>query len=350
MGVSVKLNDVSTRFNESRISKMISSQSREEALYMGAWDSFKDLFKNDVKRKSIEHLYSLLTEKNSTSELNPNLSKFLNFIKIRDLAKEENKSKFNVIINQGHNYFENSHVLFTINKKIIYKSLINRFEENFICNFIDTNNVIKLETNENYVREKLIEASAASKIQRVFCNHVEKRLIMASEGVKGLCASIGEKITSCSQIAVGDVLITSFAEPFEEAYGWSRHGAIHLITHFVEKQDTSGKIVRKIFSKRLELNSNDKPNEVIFGKVGDFKFRETDTEEKRIQYYLNFDAIYRLRSLSYDELKESFIHTAKKAEQTRSYSRQYNCNHVVFETLKHALLKKKKLTLTRKSI
>lgn len=86
--------------NESRIQKMVSASSKEEAIRMGLLDRFKDLFRQQSKAESLKLLYSLIIADEDGAASEPERLK--RFVALKALAIEERVSDFTIQRTDGY--------------------------------------------------------------------------------------------------------------------------------------------------------------------------------------------------------------------------------------------------------
>lgn len=65
-GLQVNMNDHIYTLSESRIERMLNSDNKKDAIYMGLWDKFKDFFRSEKKADVLSNLYDLLHPVDST--------------------------------------------------------------------------------------------------------------------------------------------------------------------------------------------------------------------------------------------------------------------------------------------
>jgi uncharacterized protein YaaR (DUF327 family) len=127
--MSVKLLGYGT-LNDSRIKKMLTANSKEEATKMGRFDRFFDLFRSvtgEKKRARLEQLYAQLTapaleelaDSGSTQTIQYPLNKLKNFVKIASLADQVHHAKFKVEIKESSKFQDNL-LVFKIDNETIY--------------------------------------------------------------------------------------------------------------------------------------------------------------------------------------------------------------------------------------
>ena len=102
MPIQFNTGDKITQLNTSRIEKLMTAETKEAALYMGPWDTFKDYFRTGDNKKAaqIEKIYDSIT-KAPTNDQSP-IGMFERFRQLRDMATHEDKANF--IVNTDHEY------------------------------------------------------------------------------------------------------------------------------------------------------------------------------------------------------------------------------------------------------
>lgn len=126
--MSIKLLGYGT-LNDSRIKKMLTANSKEEATKMGRFDRFFDLFRSvtgEKKRVRLEQLYAQLiapapeglADSGSMQTTQYPLNKLKNFVKIASLADQVHQTKFKVEIEKSSN-FQNNLLVFKIGHEAI---------------------------------------------------------------------------------------------------------------------------------------------------------------------------------------------------------------------------------------
>lgn len=82
--------------NTSRIEKFMRAESRDEALKMGAWDKFKDLFRSGDARKSVQiaRIFDSIVG-DQANEISP-VDTASRFKRLRDMASDASKSQFTI--------------------------------------------------------------------------------------------------------------------------------------------------------------------------------------------------------------------------------------------------------------
>ncbi|HED5889061.1 TPA: type III secretion system effector SopD2, partial [Salmonella enterica] len=104
--------------NHSRLVRLMSSD-KEEALYMGVWDRFKDCFRTHKKKEVLEVLYTLIhgCERENQAELNVNtvgMEKIHAFAQLKQYADPSQQDRFVM-----HFDMNQTQVLFEIDGKVI---------------------------------------------------------------------------------------------------------------------------------------------------------------------------------------------------------------------------------------
>lgn len=111
--------------NHSRLVRLMSSD-KEEALYMGVWDRFKDCFRTHKKKEVLEVLYTLIhgCERENQAELNVNtvgMEKIHAFAQLKQYANPSQQDRFVM-----HFDMNQTQVLFEIDGKVIDKCNLHR--------------------------------------------------------------------------------------------------------------------------------------------------------------------------------------------------------------------------------
>ncbi|EDB8565536.1 SPI-2 type III secretion system effector SopD2, partial [Salmonella enterica subsp. enterica serovar Heidelberg] len=84
--------------NHSRLARLM-SPDKEEALYMGVWDRFKDCFRTHKKQEVLEVLYTLIhgCERENQAELNVDITgmeKIHAFTQLKQYANPSQQDRF----------------------------------------------------------------------------------------------------------------------------------------------------------------------------------------------------------------------------------------------------------------
>ncbi|EDS6039600.1 type III secretion system effector SopD2 [Salmonella enterica subsp. enterica] len=111
--------------NHSRLVRLMSSD-KEEALYMGVWDRFKDCFRTHKKQEVLEVLYTLIhgCERENQAELNVNITgmeKIYAFTQLKQYANPSQQDRFVMRFDVNQ-----TQVLFEIDGKVIDKCNLHR--------------------------------------------------------------------------------------------------------------------------------------------------------------------------------------------------------------------------------
>lgn len=208
------------------------------------------------------------------------------------------------------------------------------------------------------------EHKAALKIQHFCLRYIRKRLLQASDDVRALPSV--EAISEISELKVGTMILQSTATPQK----WNRHAAIYKLEEEVENEAGNSGWRTTV----LHLVFRTTKNATIYACmnckriVGKSSMRSTHfhslLEEKdelcyiskENNYLLNIDKVKNLIDLkglfkvNYDfsTLDRAFKLVAeergfqkndlleKKTATKKNYSRQYNCNHIIYDTLRQA--------------
>lgn len=106
--------------NHSRIARLMSSD-KQEALYMGLWDRFKDCFRTHKKKEALEVLYTLIhgCERENQAELNVDITgmeKIHAFVQLKEYANPSQQDRFVMRFDLSQ-----TQVLFEIDGKVIEK-------------------------------------------------------------------------------------------------------------------------------------------------------------------------------------------------------------------------------------
>ncbi|EAW1761827.1 type III secretion system effector SopD2 [Salmonella enterica] len=106
--------------NHSRIARLMSSD-KQEALYMGLWDRFKDCFRTHKKKEVLEGLYTLIhgCERENQAELNVDITgmeKIHAFVQLKEYANPSQQDRFVMRFDLSQ-----TQVLFEIDGKVIEK-------------------------------------------------------------------------------------------------------------------------------------------------------------------------------------------------------------------------------------
>ncbi|EBX1355551.1 type III secretion system effector SopD2 [Salmonella enterica subsp. enterica serovar Okatie] len=106
--------------NHSRLARLM-SPDKEEALYMGVWDRFKDNFRTQKKQEVLEVLYTLIhgCERENQAELNVNtvgMDKIHAFAQLKQYANPAQQDRFVM-----HFDMHQTQILFEIDGKVIDK-------------------------------------------------------------------------------------------------------------------------------------------------------------------------------------------------------------------------------------
>ncbi|EAY9563810.1 type III secretion system effector SopD2 [Salmonella enterica] len=111
--------------NHSRIARLMSSD-KQEALYMGVWDRFKDHFRTQKKQEVLEVLYTLIhgCERENQAELNVDtvgMEKIHAFAQLKQYADPSQQDRFVMRFDLSQ-----TQVLFEIDGKVIEKCNLHR--------------------------------------------------------------------------------------------------------------------------------------------------------------------------------------------------------------------------------
>ncbi|MEM0568295.1 type III secretion system effector SopD2 [Salmonella enterica] len=111
--------------NHSRIARLMSSD-KQEALYMGLWDRFKDFFRTHKKKEVLEVLYTLIhgCERENQAELNVDITgmkKIHAFVQLKQYANPSQQDRFVMRFDMNQ-----TQVLFEIDGKVIEKCNLHR--------------------------------------------------------------------------------------------------------------------------------------------------------------------------------------------------------------------------------
>ncbi|EAP1941372.1 SPI-2 type III secretion system effector SopD2, partial [Salmonella enterica] len=111
--------------NHSRLARLM-SPDKEEALYMGVWDRFKDCFRTHKKQEVLEVLYTLIhgCERENQAELNVDITGMENihaFTQLKQYANPSQQDRFVMRFDMNQ-----TQVLFEIDGKVIDKCNLHR--------------------------------------------------------------------------------------------------------------------------------------------------------------------------------------------------------------------------------
>ncbi|ECJ2472173.1 pathogenicity island 1 protein SopD2, partial [Salmonella enterica] len=106
--------------NASRLAHLMSSD-KEEALYMGVWDRFKDNFRTQKKQEALEALYTLIhgCRRENQAELNVDtdgMDKIHAFVQLKKYTNPSQQDRFVMRFDLSQ-----TQVLFEIDGKVIEK-------------------------------------------------------------------------------------------------------------------------------------------------------------------------------------------------------------------------------------
>jgi Salmonella outer protein D len=96
MPISVNTGSGAYAVNTSRVEKFMQAESRDQALHMGAWDKFKDLFRtgDDKKAVQIAKIYDAIVLAEPGQDQPVGMAE--RFKRLRDLATDESKPQFTI--------------------------------------------------------------------------------------------------------------------------------------------------------------------------------------------------------------------------------------------------------------
>ncbi|EKT7566266.1 type III secretion system effector SopD2 [Salmonella enterica] len=111
--------------NHSRLARLMSSD-KQEALYMGLWDRFKDFFRTHKKKEALEVLHTLIhgCERENQAELNVDITgmeKIHAFVQLKQYANPSQQDRFVMRFDMNQ-----TQVLFEIDGKVIEKCNLHR--------------------------------------------------------------------------------------------------------------------------------------------------------------------------------------------------------------------------------
>ncbi|MDV2056228.1 type III secretion system effector SopD2 [Salmonella enterica] len=111
--------------NDSRIARLMSSD-KQEALYMGVWDRFKDHFRTQKKQEVLEVLHTLIhgCERENQAELNVDIAgmeKIHAFVQLKQYADPSQQDRFVMRFDLSQ-----TQILFEIDGKVIEKCNLHR--------------------------------------------------------------------------------------------------------------------------------------------------------------------------------------------------------------------------------
>ena len=96
MPISVNTGSGAYSVNASRVEKFMKAENRDQALHMGAWDKFKDLFRtgDDKKAVLIAKIYDSIVSAEPSQEYPVGMAE--RFKRLRDMATDESKPQFSM--------------------------------------------------------------------------------------------------------------------------------------------------------------------------------------------------------------------------------------------------------------
>jgi len=132
MSVSIKTDAGNYAINASRVEKFLTAQTREQALHMGAFDKFKDLFRAADEKKSVQiaKIYDAITSAGDTLDSPVDMAQ--RFHQLRDMAVDEAKSQFSIQSHKEAGSYKWSYS-FSIGQDQIYQSpqMLDTHQESF---------------------------------------------------------------------------------------------------------------------------------------------------------------------------------------------------------------------------
>jgi hypothetical protein len=102
MPISVNTGSGAYSVNASRVEKFMKAENRDQALHMGAWDKFKDLFRtgDDKKAVQIAKIYDSIVSAEPSQEYPVGMAE--RFKRLRDMATDESKPQFSLQSSKDH--------------------------------------------------------------------------------------------------------------------------------------------------------------------------------------------------------------------------------------------------------
>lgn len=132
MPISVNTGGGAVSLNASRVEKFIKAESRDQALHMGTWDKFKDLFRtgDDKKAVQIAKIYDAIVSAAPGQDHPVGMAE--RFKQLRDLATEESKPQFTLESQKDDHSGRWSYALSIGNERILERQgLPDTFRESF---------------------------------------------------------------------------------------------------------------------------------------------------------------------------------------------------------------------------
>ena len=342
-------------YSNYRLTQLLSSKT--DATKLRGWDRFKELTrigdKGEPKKKQLEQLYKELhtdiikdSSNNQTTMININrLIVFNKMEKLVNLDENITPIHFSVHLESASQMFNTpSKVVFKVGNNVILQKKCSALESRVITSLKQNNLIGNDGVLSNFLTSDVIQQkqqkqqkegqSAAIKIQHAYKNHVSIRLFEASDKIKQLCLTYGAKIITIDDIKIGDIIVVNRAKNSPKKEDWQKHGYIAEVISIYKEKGLGTNI--------LDLNGDDMPQEIIFKKMGDMKFRKIPKFlqfNDKLKHLINEGSCYQLNKsyFSFSKLEASFIEVADTLK-ARSYSRQYNCNNVIHDTLRKSLV------------
>jgi len=118
--LTLNLNGAEYPVNQSRLDKMMNAENKNDAIYMGLWDRFKDIFRTEKKEEMLSTLYDLLhSEQQGKPESETNgihkrcdLGAVTTFERLKQCANEAHQHLFIM-------YIIDNKIKFCIGQKVI---------------------------------------------------------------------------------------------------------------------------------------------------------------------------------------------------------------------------------------
>jgi hypothetical protein len=118
--------------NASRVEKFMQAESRDQALHMGAWDKFRDLFRTGDEKKAVQiaKIYDAIASAEPGQDHPVGMAE--RFKRLRDLATDESKPKFIIQSQKDDNSGRWSYSLSIGNDRILERrGLLDTHHESF---------------------------------------------------------------------------------------------------------------------------------------------------------------------------------------------------------------------------
>ncbi|MEM9618048.1 MAG: hypothetical protein AAF936_08820 [Pseudomonadota bacterium] len=98
MPINVRISTSTYQINQTRVEKMVTASSEAEAIAMGLWDSFKDLFRGGSKQAALKLIYETI-KSDQEQEIDKRMEQFLN---LKRYASGDAASCFSFQREDGH--------------------------------------------------------------------------------------------------------------------------------------------------------------------------------------------------------------------------------------------------------